>query len=409
VSIQQRETPGPGAPVIVAGAGPSGLSLAAALAALGVETTLCEAATAPGRESSRASTVHAGSLELLDALGVGKRLAESGWRASHSRVFRGRRLLVDQDWTRIESRYAFMLNLPQEDVECVLRERLGELGGSVHFGWSVAGHRQGADGATVDLERGAERRSLRARFLVGCDGAHSAVRRGLGLGLEGDTYPGLFALADVDLEGDLAPDSSYLASSARGLLGLLPLPRGRWRLNATLDRDLGEEPIDFERLAQERQLPARFAISGLGPHAVYRIHRRSSAAMRKGRVFLVGDAAHLNSPIGGQGMNRGIREAFDLAWRLARALRGEDDEDCFREWELERTAEAARVLAGTDRLTRILRAGGPAGMLGRAAVAVASRIPPAHDAVVRTLAQLADSRRILERYEATRKLHAKAT
>jgi pentachlorophenol monooxygenase len=392
--------------VIVAGAGPSGLTLAAALAALGVENLVCEAAAAPGRESSRATTVHAGSLELFDALDLGARLAAAGARASRSRIFRGRRLLIDQDWTRLASRYAFMLNLPQAEVERTIRERLGEIGGSVRFGWSVVGQREDREEVSVDVACGAETRTLRCRFLVGCDGAHSAVRRGLGLHLEGATYPGAFALADAELKVDLAPDSSYLVSSPRGLLGLLPLPGGGWRLNATLDPDLVEEPIDFERLARERDFPVRFEIARLDWSALYRIHRRRSATVWKGRVFLVGDAAQLNSPIGGQGMNRGIREAFDLAWRLAQALRRDEGDALFAEWERERSAEAQRVLTGTDWLMRLLRSNGTFGALRRAVVTAASRIPQVHDAVTRGLAQLDDSRRILARYEAARRRHA---
>jgi 2-polyprenyl-6-methoxyphenol hydroxylase-like FAD-dependent oxidoreductase len=392
--------------VIVAGAGPSGLTLAAALAALGVESVVCEAEAAPGRESSRATTVHAGSLELFDALDLGARLVGAGAPASRSRIFRGRRLLIDQDWTRLASRYAFMLNLPQGDVERAIRERLREIGGSVRFGWSVVAQREEGDGVSVDVARGAETRTLHCRFLVGCDGAHSAVRRGLGLHLEGETYPGVFALADAALNVDLAPESSYLGSSPRGLLGLLPLPGGRWRLNATIDADLVEEPIDFERLARERDFPVRFEIARLDWSALYRIHRRRSATLRKGRIFLVGDAAQLNSPIGGQGMNRGVREAFDLAWRLAQALRGDESDGLFAEWERERSAEAQRVLGGTDRLMRLLRSGGALGALRRAALTVASRIPSAHNAVTRALAQLDDSRRILARYEAARRRNA---
>jgi 2-polyprenyl-6-methoxyphenol hydroxylase-like FAD-dependent oxidoreductase len=388
--------------VLVAGAGPTGLTLAAGLAARGIEVAVCEASAGPGRESSRATTVHAGSLELLDELGVGRRLAESGMRALRSRIFRGRRLLVDQDWTRLPSRYPFLLNLPQEDVETVLRERLRELGGRVHFGWSVAGHRADSDEVSVELRGGETSQSARCRILVGCDGAHSSVRRHLGLHLEGETYPGVFALADAEIAGPLDPECSWLGGSHGGLLGLLPLSGGRWRINATLD-DSGEPdddaPIDFEALAHERLPGLAFRITAVGSSARYKIHRRAAGAMWRGRVLLAGDAAHLNSPIGGQGMNRGFREALDLSWRLPRVLAGEH-ETLLSEWERERRRDAARVLAGTDRLTRMLRAVGPAGVLTELVLPIASRLLPLHDRVVSTLAQLAESRRIRARLRA---------
>lgn len=386
------------APVLIAGAGPTGLAAAVALLAKGVACRIVDAAESPGRESSRATTLHAGTLELLDAVGLGQRLAATGARAERSKVLRGTRLLVDQDWTRLDSAYAFMLNLRQADIEDMLRQRLALLGGTVEFGLGVTEHREEGEGVTVELAGPEVGETVQCRYLVGCDGAHSTVRRGLGLALEGETYAGLFALGDARLKGGIDPRSSWLGGARGGLVGLLPLPEGWWRLNATLDEDPGDATIDFERLLRERLPSCHVEIETVAWSATYKIHRRSVAAMRSRRVLLAGDAAHLNSPIGGQGMNRGIRDAFDLAWRLAAIMDGGDEEGLLSQWERERTSDARRVLAGTDRLTRLLRARGPRGALAGLVLPVVSRIPATHDRVCAEMAGLTVSRRIASRY-----------
>lgn len=385
-------------PVAIAGAGPTGLALALALAVRGVPCVLLEAAPGPGRESSRASTLHAGSLELLDlAEGLGARLAAAGTRARRSRVLRAGRLVLDQHWTRVPSRYAHMLNLPQAEIERALRAELERRGGIVYWECRVLAHEPAGAATRVRLEGG---RVLRARFLVGCDGAHSAVRRGLGLPLPGDTYPGSFALADAEVKGDFAPWSSYLGASDRGLMGLLPMPGGLWRLNASLPRGAPDAAIDWAALARERLPGCGFECVRTLWSAGYAIHRRSAPAMRRGRVLLAGDAAHLHSPIGGQGLNRGVRDAFDLAWRLDRILAGDGEEETLlREWERERTADARGVIRGTDALTRLLRASG-----GRAAprllLRLGARLPPVHDRICRALSTIDAARRILTRFAA---------
>lgn len=380
-------------PVAITGAGPTGLALGLALRVRGVPHVLLEAAPRPGRESSRATTLHAGTLELLDAVdGLGGRLASRGVPVRRSRVMRGGRVVLDQDWRRVPSRYACMINLPQAEIEETLRSALEERGGGVRWGQAVTAHTPATDGVRVELEGGD---ALRARFLVGCDGARSAVRRGLGLRLEGDTYPESFALADAEVKGSFEPWSSYLGASHRGLMGLLPMPGGRWRLNATLPE--ATDDIDWQALAHERLPGSGFACVRTTWSACYAVHRRSVPAMRHGPVLLAGDAAHLHSPIGGQGLNRGIRDAFDLAWRLDRILSaGADPVELLRAWEQERSEDARRVIRGTDTLTRALRASG-----GRAVVPlflhVAARVPPVHDRICRAMSAVDSSRRILAR------------
>lgn len=383
-------------PVAIAGAGPAGLALGLALTLRNVPCVLLEAASGSGRESSRATTLHAGTLELLDlADGLGERLAARGAPARRSRVLRGGRVVLDQDWSRLRSRYACLLNLPQAEIEDAMREAFEQRGGRVHWGHAVAGHAPAGRGVRVELEGGG---ALCARFLVGCDGAHSAVRRGLGLRLEGQTYPDVFALADAEVTGDFERWSSYLGVSDQGLMGLLPLPTGRWRLNATLPDGAPDGAIDWDALARERLPGTRFACVRTTWSAGYAVHRRSVSTMRRGPVLLAGDAAHLHSPIGGQGLNRGVRDAFDLAWRLDRILTaGSDPEALLSAWERERLAEARRVVRGTDALTRALRASGDRTAV-KILLGVAARLGPVHDRICRAMSALDASRRILARF-----------
>lgn len=386
-------------PVLIAGAGPTGLTLALALQVRGVQSLVCEAAEQPARESSRATAVHAGSLELMDRIGLAARLAERGVRTTRSVVYRGTRLLVEQDWTRLPSRYAFLLNLPQAELEASLRDELTRLGGTVRFGCSVVGHQAQEDSVAVDLDAAGTAQTVRCSVLVGCDGAHSAVRRGLGLALEGETYPDIFALADVVATVDAAPDCSILGGSADGLIGLQPLPDGRYRINATLGPQGSAEAIDFELLAQQRLPVHKVQISKVDWTSTYLVHRRSATSMFRGRVLLAGDAAHLSSPIGGQGMNRGIRDAFDLSWRLARIF---DDHVSWRilsDWEQLRLQEAARVLEGTHRLMSMLRGQARGATLLRKALPLISRLPPLHDKMNLNMAGLSDARRIIANSE----------
>jgi 2-polyprenyl-6-methoxyphenol hydroxylase-like FAD-dependent oxidoreductase len=188
--------------VAIAGAGPTGLALGLALAVRGVPCLLLEAEPGPGRESSRATTLHAGTLELLDLVeGLGSRIAARGVAARRSRILRAGRVVLEQDWTRVPSRYAQMLNLPQTEIEDALRTAFEERGGTIRWGAAVSAFAPDAAGVRIAAAGGA----LRARYLVGCDGARSAVRRGLGLALEGETYPDTFALADAEVKGDFAP------------------------------------------------------------------------------------------------------------------------------------------------------------------------------------------------------------
>ena len=212
---------------------------------------------------------------------------------------------------------------------------------------------QDGQGVTATLER-ADGTTERARvgWLVGCDGAHSTTRHALGLPFEGIAYEEPFVLGDVRIAWELPDDETHAFISSEGLIAALPLPRGRWRLIA--DGDLPTPTIeDIAPLLRERGAP-KAQLSDAGWIAPFRIHRRIVPRYREGRVFLAGDAAHIHSPVGGQGMNTGIQDAHNLGWKLALVASGAASASLLDSYDTERRPIAASTLQSTDLATKVI-------------------------------------------------------
>jgi 3-(3-hydroxy-phenyl)propionate hydroxylase len=315
------------AAVIVVGAGPVGLVAGAKLAELGIETIVVEAATEPANDL-RASTFHPPTLEMLDELGLANALFARGlvsptWQIRIHET--GERAEFDLAALERDTRYPFRLQCEQR-VLCETVE--ATIGGTVDIrrGAAVTAIRQDATGVTAELADGS---AVRGRYLVGADGARSTVRAAIGAAFEGSTYPETTMLATTrfpfheHLEG--LSNVNYCWSDA-GTFSLLRLP-DVWRCSLHADED--EDPESAARPERveaklQRIVPTgrRYDVIEIRP---YRIHQRIVADYRSGRVLLAGDAAHLNSPSGGMGMNGGIHDAINLADKLARVLSGADD------------------------------------------------------------------------------------
>lgn len=353
--------------MLIAGAGPVGLSLALGLARHGVRSLVVEKDQGLA-EHSRAAAVAARTMEVFRAWGVAERWLEEG--ELHSRLplrvvgEAEPRAVADLTSLAAETAYPGMLILSQDRTERLLLEEVERTGlAEVRFGHALTGFEQDGAGvrATVEAADGSGY-TVRAEYLAGCDGAHSTVRKLLGWHLEGRTYPGRMLLADVrplPADGVDRGDRSFplFAPRSRGVLVGLRLGPGFWRLIHSLAPEASEEeamaPEHLDRLANE--------LFGPGPNehvwsSVFRIHRRLSPGFRRGRVLLLGDAGHLNSPAGGQGMNSGIQDAFDLSWKLARGISpppaGADPEVLLDSYEAERRHAAEEVNRFTGFLTR---------------------------------------------------------
>lgn len=336
--------------VLIIGAGPTGLTLAAALVARGIAATIIDRQAA-GANTSRAAVIHARTLEVLEPLGVSDSLVAQGVQATRFTIRDRDRVLVPIGFADLPTRYPYTLMVSQAVTEQVLLQRLVALGGEVMRPRRLTALRQDDTGVGAELDDG---RSLRARFVVGCDGMHSAVRESTGIAFEGGSYGESFLLADVRLSGGVPTDEVILYFSPQGMVVVAPLPDGVHRIVAPVD-DAPERPdARFVQALLDERGPIRVPVRVLGEPiwgSRFRVHHRIADRYRAGRVVLAGDAAHVHSPAGGQGMNMGILDAMHLADALKRAIDG--DVAALDAYGAERRPIAAQVVALADRLTRL--------------------------------------------------------
>lgn len=366
--------------VLVVGAGPAGLTVAALLGRAGVDVRVVDAAPDGARESSRATSVHAATLAQLDLLdGAGHDVASKAARAKASTLWHGRRRVARVHFDRLPGPYPLMANLPQQETEAVLRDRLITTGRDVEWGLTLESLHAASTTVTAQLDGGDGERQIQARYVVGCDGAHSAVRRMAGSRLEGRTHPERFLLADATLRTDLDPEQTHVFVSTRGVLGVMPMPDGSFRLNGTLADGEDATPDALPGLMAARLGSAvdDVALEGVGWSATYQTHSRCADRYRVGNIFLAGDAAHLVSPVGGQGMNLGIQDAINLGWKLAAALRRGAPEALLDTYQHERRPVAQQTLRMSERMTRMFTARRRVERaLRNTALRAAHRLPP---------------------------------
>jgi 2-polyprenyl-6-methoxyphenol hydroxylase-like FAD-dependent oxidoreductase len=373
--------------VLIVGAGPVGLALAAALRRRGRSVLLIDQ-QAEGAHTSRAAVVHAGTLEALDELGATEPLLASGVRARQFSAHDHEAVLLTIDFDKIPSRYPFALMCPQDRTEAILLDRLHAFGGAVVRPCTLLDLAADEDGVTATLERDGRTHSVEARYVVGCDGVRSTVRDKAHIAIEGGAYPENFVLADVRVTGAFDPHDIALYLAADGMLLFAPLPDDRVRIVATVP-EAPEHPslATVQRLLDERTALA-VAIAETFWTGRFHIHHRVAATMLQGQVVLCGDAAHEHSPAGGQGMNTGIQDAIALAGPLDEALAG-GDLAALQTWANQRRRNAKRVVAMTDRMTRAATVTStPARVLRNAAMRLIGHLPPARHAIATRLAEV---------------------
>lgn len=345
--------------VLIAGAGPVGLALAVELARRGVGFRIVEKNPA-STVHTRALGVQARTLELLEKAGVAEEMIARGRKVTRVTGYGDEKILFRMELDSLDSPYPFLLILPQSQTERILEQRLKELGKQVERRTDLLSFRRGEDGVVAILRRedGSEE-EVAARFLAGCDGAHSTVRHLLGLSFGGKTYQEHFGLADLALDWDRTPGESHFFLSPEGVLGAIPLPQeGRWRLIAQLSPEVADIFTNEPPLSLFATILKRRAGSGEvhDPEwlSVFTVHRRMVSVFNWGPVFLCGDSAHIHSPVGGQGMNIGIHDAFNLAWKLGLVSSGASSDKILKSYDAERRPMARRVLTGTDLATRAI-------------------------------------------------------
>ena len=344
--------------VLVVGAGPAGLTIATLLARSGVGVRILDKKAGP-TEESRALVVHAKTLELLDKLGLADQAVEEGRRMGAvellSKGKRAGKVSFLDDRADARTPYPFVLIYEQNQTERLLSRSLGEAGRLVEWETELLDLVQMPNGVQATIRRpdGGEE-TIEAGWVVGADGAHSPVRHALSLGFMGETYEQTLFLADVDLEWTQGTRQVSVDLTRLGFNGFFPMPGGdrRFRLIGALPPELASRnELTLDDLKQ--LLNANSSIKVDIPKArwisVYRIHHRMAERFRVGHVFLVGDAAHIHSPAGGQGMNTGIGDAYNLAWKLALVVKGDAHESLLDSYESERMPFARAILNGSDR------------------------------------------------------------
>ncbi|MGX2995761.1 FAD-dependent monooxygenase [Streptomyces sp. JNUCC 64] len=339
--------------ILVIGAGPTGLTLAVDLLRRGVPVRVVDRDDGP-HPHSKAIVLWPRTLEVFRALGVDGEIVRRGLRLSAAGYYSGGRRVARIGFGTLPgSRFGAPLSLPQRETEEVLRAELGRLGGEVEYGVTLSGlDTSGAvPRARLDGPRGT--RHVDAPWIVGCDGARSAVRRLAGIGFDGLTYPQTFLLADGECETGLPHDEAHYFMTDRGVLVVVGLPGGRYRVFAGVDAlDGTAGPLaSLRRVAAERS-PVPLSLADTDRTGVFRVHARRADRFRSGRVLLAGDAAHIHSPAGGQGLNTAVEDAHALGWRLALSDAESVEHEVDR-WERERRRVAADVAAEAHRQTRM--------------------------------------------------------
>ncbi|WP_328930734.1 FAD-dependent oxidoreductase (plasmid) [Streptomyces sp. NBC_00190] len=391
--VGRQPVPDP-ASVLVVGAGPVGLTAAHELARRGVRVRLVDAAPGPAR-TSRAVAVHPRTLETFDQMGVAEPVLASG---RHNKAFTmyagGRRLVrLEADYSSMPTRFPFTVVIEQTRTEELLREACGRLGVTVEWDVRLTGFSQDPGGVRARLEHGDGRaEEYRAAWLVGCDGGHSTVRKELGLPLIGESSE-TWELADAQVAMDLPPDTIYWVHTGGQALMMVPYQReGHWRL-------LDTAPVAGPGIAspaQARESAARFSqrlSAGLGREvlvgepewsSVFTFQQRMVPAMHQGRVFVAGDAAHVHSPASGQGMNTGIQEAYNLAWKLAMVARGQAGRPLLATYGQERVPVGRKLLGSTRQATFLVQfKNALAGVMLPAVFSVVRGAPPLRRAIQR--------------------------
>jgi 2-polyprenyl-6-methoxyphenol hydroxylase-like FAD-dependent oxidoreductase len=363
---------GPDEPVevLVVGAGPTGLALAAQLAAHGVRPRLIDRATDRAAES-RALAIQPRTLEVLAGLGITDQLVDRGNPAVQLRIHaRGRQVAVPMfDLGLDDTAFPHLLFLSQAETERILEEHLTVAGVTVERQVELVDLTQTPDTVVARLDHhghtGARDEVVVARYVVGCDGAGSTVRDQAGIRFEGGSYPQTFVLADTDADG-LGPDAAHVFLTEAGMLFFFPLVHpASWRMlvmRPPADPTPPHAPVD---LAEVQTIADTYTDGTVRLHdpvwmTNFRLHHRAATNYRAGRVFLAGDAAHIHSPAGAQGMNTGIHDAVNLAWKLAHTLHnGDGNPDLLDTYQSERAPIGRKVLRFTDRAFTIATATNP--------------------------------------------------
>ncbi len=375
--------------VLIVGAGPVGLFLANECARRGLRWRLIET-HATQSEHSKALAIFPRTLEIFDMAGVVAPFLEVANRVTSVSVVTHGRQLAHMKFAPEESPYRFVAMVPQDVTERLLLEHLRQRGGTVEYETTLVSAEEREEHVLATLDHKGESKEVRAAFVVGCDGAHSAVRHLLNLPFEGAQYDASFLLADVETNDALPADELQLCPSELGPVAIFPMSATRRRVVATIDKVEGDAPsLELVQRILAERAPKGLEARSLRWSSYFRIHHRQVARLRVGRMFIAGDAAHIHSPFGGQGMNTGLQDVWNLVWKLDLVLRGHGSEELLESYSAERRPVIKHVLETTDLLTKAM--GTPskfAQAIRDTVIPMVSRLAPFQHAFVQRLSEL---------------------
>jgi 2-polyprenyl-6-methoxyphenol hydroxylase-like FAD-dependent oxidoreductase len=345
--------------VLVVGAGPVGLAMAIELARYGVPVRIVDKAV-QRTDKSKALVIWSRTLELMDRIGCTASFIDAGFKVTAANIRTEDKQIARITLDEIPTPYPFALVLPQSETERLLEEQLTSYGVHVERSVELIRFEANADGVVSTLcHLDGREEAFESAWLVGCDGAHSIVRHQLGLGFEGDTLKSDWILADIHLSGVPHPGEIEILWHAEGVLAIFPISKDRYRVIANVGdgsgKAAGTDPtLEEVQAVMDRRGPGGMIASEPLWLAGFHINERKVTDYRVGRLFLAGDAAHIHSPAGGQGMNTGIQDACNLAWKLALVCHGIGNTELLLDsYSQERSAVGETVLKGAGRITAI--------------------------------------------------------
>lgn len=385
---------GTGTGVLIVGAGPTGLTMACELARRGVPFRIIDKAPAPSIHS-KAFGIHARTLELFENMGIVDIMLKRGNICNGFDMYNRGKPLASVIFDSLESSYPYFLILAQSDTEKILNDHLGTYGITVErekelvsleeSGGVIRAGVKNADGTSETIE---------CPYVAGCDGAHSTTRHILELEFKGAPYPNYWLLADLDLDWKYPLHHLSVFIHPTGITAYFPLYEDRGRLmfelpDLSIDEEVAEPTLEqVKNLMQEREIDYK-SVTDPNWLAYFKLHHRMVDRYGEGRVFLCGDSAHIHSPVGGQGMNTGIQDAYNLAWKLALVLKGESPESLLGSYNTERHRVGKNVVSMTDKATRMIGIHNPVlSVIRNRIVGAASKLDAVQDRILDTLSQI---------------------
>lgn len=340
--------------VLIVGAGPTGLVLALWLTKFGIPLRIIDKDSGPG-QTSRAMAFHARNLEFYQQIGIAIEAIQRGIIVEQMNIHKNGRIAASVNIGRIgkdESAFPFVLSFPQDEHEKFLIEELQKSGVYVERNTEFISYVQGENNLQALLKKQNETETISTPYIFGCDGAKSTVRTQLGLGFPGGTYSQLYYVSDVIADGEIVNGQMHLCITDSDFALAFPIrSTGSIRLIGIVPKENENKPnIEFSDVADVIKRDMQISVSKVNWFSIYHSHHRVADHFRQGRVFLLGDACHIHSPVGGQGMNTGIGDAVNLAWKVASVIQGKASQHLLDSYELERIGFAKKLTATTDKL-----------------------------------------------------------